>query len=122
MVVRGVPARWQTCCLATVIVLFACLLHAAPASAAAALSPIGVHSMLYETDPFGAEQAMFAQAADLGASTIRLDIELSGIFTNPGQPADWTGVDQYMTLARRYHLRVLADLLATPWWLAACPA
>jgi hypothetical protein len=27
-----------------------------------------------------------------------------------------------MLLARRYHLRVLADLLATPWYEQACPA
>jgi hypothetical protein len=35
--------------------------------------------MLYVTDPFGAERAMFQQAAQLGASTIRLDIELSAV-------------------------------------------
>jgi hypothetical protein len=121
MVVRGVPARRQARCLAGVIALLACLLVADPANAAW-VSPIGVHSMLYVTDPFGAEQAMFQQAAQLGASTIRLDIELSAVFSTPNGPPDWTGVDQYMTLARQYHLRVLADLLATPSYLADCPA
>ena len=121
MVVRGVPARRQDSCLAAVIALLTCLLITAPANAAW-VSPIGVHSMLYVTDPFGAEQAMYQQAAQLGASTIRLNIELSAVFTTRDGPPDWTGVDQYMTLARRYHLRVLADLLATPWYLADYPA
>lgn len=122
MVVRGVPARRRVCFLAGVIALFACLLVTAPANAAAWVSPIGVHSMLYVTDPFGAEQAMFTQASQLGASTIRLDIELSAVFNGPDGAPEWAGVDQYMTLARRYHLHVLADLLSTPWYLADCPA
>jgi hypothetical protein len=85
-------------------------------------APIGVHSMLYLTTPFGGKRAMFREAAAVGASTIRLDVELSVVFPDPGGPPDWTGIDQYMVLARRYHLRVLADLLATPWYLADCPS
>jgi hypothetical protein len=125
MAVRGVPARWRVGCRLSVPIVslgFALLVpdvvRAAPVGAA---SPIGVHSMLYLTHPFTAKQAMFKEAAAIGASTIRLDIELSGVFTNPGAPPDWSGVDQYMSLARRYHLRVLADLLATPWYQAHCP-
>jgi hypothetical protein len=83
-------------------------------------SPIGVHSMLYVDDPFGAKEAMFKQAAALGASTIRLDVALSGVFPDPTGPPDWSGIDQYMLLARRYHLRVLADLLATPSYMVHC--
>jgi hypothetical protein len=94
----------------------------APGAARSPVSPIGVHSMLYLTHPFGAKLAMFRQAAAVGASTIRVDVELSAIFPAPPGAPDWSGVDQYMSLARRYHLRVLADLLATPWYLADCPA
>jgi len=88
---------------------------------APAPSPIGVHSMLYLTTPFGAKQAMFQEAAAVGASTIRLDVELSAVFPDPSGPPDWTGVNEYMRLAHQYHLHVLADLLATPWYLADCP-
>ena len=77
--------------------------------------------MLYLTTPFGGKQAMFQEAAAVGASTIRLDVELSAVFPDENGPPDWAGIDQYMWLARRYHLRVLADLLATPWYLADCP-
>jgi hypothetical protein len=83
-------------------------------------SAIGVHSMLYLNTPLGAKQVMFRAAAGLGASTIRLDIALSGVFPTASGPPDWSGVDDYMALARRYHLRVLADLLATPAYMADC--
>lgn len=85
-------------------------------------NPIGIHSMLFLDHPFSAKQAMFKEAAATGASEIRLDIELSGVFPNPNAPPDWSGVDQYMSLARHYHLRVLADLLTTPWYLTSCPS
>ena len=125
MVVRGLPARRRVCrCLASAVCLLCTSALASPPAIAAAraLSPssIGVHSMLYLDHPFGAKQAMFREAASLGASTIRLDIALSSVFPDPAGPPDWSGVDQYMLLARRYHLRVLADLLATPWYMADC--
>jgi hypothetical protein len=107
------------------VVLLAIGATAPPAVAASQLAsdnPIGVHSMLYLTHPFSAKEAMFKEAAAVGASTIRLDVFLAGVFPNPTGPPDWSGVDQYMLLARRYHLRVLADLLATPSYLVDCPA
>jgi len=76
--------------------------------------------MLYLDHPFGAKEAMFRAAAALGASTIRLDVALSSVFPDPAGPPDWSGLDQYMLLARRYRLRVLADLLATPGYMADC--
>jgi hypothetical protein len=104
----------------SVALLCTMMLASSPAPARAQLTSIGVHSMLYLNDPSGAKQAMFREAAALGASSIRLDIELSGVFLNPSQP-DWSGVDEYMLLARRYHLRVLAVLTATPWYMVDCP-
>jgi hypothetical protein len=76
--------------------------------------------MLYLDHPLSAKEAMFKVAAQLGASTVRLDIALSAVFPTVDGPPDWDGVDQYMRLARRYHLRVLADLLATPLYMTSC--
>ncbi|MDP9028449.1 MAG: hypothetical protein M3N46_13035 [Actinomycetota bacterium] len=113
--------------------------------------PIGVHSMLHLNTPFAAKRAMFQQAAAMGASEIRLDIELSSVFPSPAPPRSrphdplaglplighptpaarkdaptaapaWSGVDEYMELAQRYHLRVLADLTSTPHHMADCPS
>jgi hypothetical protein len=124
MVVRGVPARRRVCrCFA--VGVSGLVVIVVPASATVGLSEgsaIGVHSMLYLNHSFSAKEAMFAEAAATGASTIRLDIALATVFANPNRPPDWNGVDQYMRRARRYHLHVLADLLATPWYLADCPA
>lgn len=130
---------------------------AAPRTAPTALapigeSPIGAHSMLYLSTPYSAMTDMFRQASDMGASDIRLNIELSTVF--PGRPprdrrgalrrlpgpsdpiqwalehrpgqgplahGHWSGVDEYMRLARTYHLHVLAVLTSTPAWMADCP-
>ena len=125
MLVWGVAARGAVRCLRLVLVAALVLAAALPPTAGAdspATNPIGVHSMLYLNQPFTAKAAMFRQAAAIGASSIRLDLELSGVFVNPAGPPDWSGVDQYISLARRYHLKVLADLTATPWYMTDCPA
>ena len=148
--------RLSHCRPLLLVIVSAVLAVPAPASGApprttSSDGPIGAHSMLYLNTPFGAKQAMFAQAAAMGASEIRVDIELSAVFpvaeqppkgsSSPlaglpvvGRPApqgpndaptthpDWSGVDQYLQLARRYHLRVLADLTSTPSYMADCPA
>lgn len=121
MVVRGVPARGRRCVRVSLLAIVVACVLGTPAAQAAEPSPVGVHSMLYLTHPFGAKRAMFREAAAVGASTIRVDVELSAIFPAPPAAPDWSGVDQYMALARTFHLRVLADLTATPWWQAECP-
>ena len=125
MVCRGVPAWRRVRCKFILPALLLLLgISNVPAAATAGLvanNPIGVHSMLFLTHPFSAKRAMFEEAAAVGASTIRLDIGLSGVFTSPTGPPDWSGVDQYMWLAALYHLRVLADLLAPPSYEVDCP-
>jgi len=123
MLVRNRAARWAACPRIASCVVF-CVALALPVCANAsrrADNPIGMHSMLFLGHEFSAKDAMFREAAQVGASEIRLDIAMSIVFATPDGTPDWHAVDEYMLLARRYHLRVLANLLATPWYLAACP-
>jgi hypothetical protein len=124
MSVRNRAARWAACSrMASCGALCAALaLPVCANGSRRARSPIGIHSMLYLDHAFSAKNAMFKEAARVGASEIRLDIALASVFGTPDGAPDWSGVDQYMRLARRYHLKVLANLFATPWYLAACPS
>ena len=81
---------------------------------------LGAHSMLYSDTPEAFKRDMFEHAATMGAAEIRVDIDLTAIYPAPGAPADYSTVDQYMSLAARFHLRVLADVTAMPYWLAQC--
>jgi len=107
--------------LARALIAVSLILVAAGVPSARAASPIGLHSMLYLNTPPSFMEAMFAQAAGMHASSIRLDVAPALIFPRQGDPPDFTGLDEVMTLAQRYHLRVLADLLTIPPWMAACP-
>ncbi|MGZ4299001.1 MAG: choice-of-anchor D domain-containing protein [Solirubrobacteraceae bacterium] len=93
------------------------------AATAWAQNPVGVHSMLQLDDPPSFMQAMFAQAAAMHASAIRLDVAPALIFEDgPSQPPDFSGLDEVMSLAQAYRLRVVADLMTIPPWMADCAA
>jgi len=89
---------------------------------------VGMHAMLFPDTPYSAKQEMFAQAKAVGASYIRVDLGLTGIFTrgeyrgHPFYQTHWTQTDQYAELSNRYGVKVLAILNATPWFIADCPA
>ncbi|MGO9955868.1 MAG: hypothetical protein ACLP50_07765 [Solirubrobacteraceae bacterium] len=83
-------------------------------------NPLGAHSMLYSDTPLAFKAQMFSQAAAIGASEIRVDLDLSAVYSSASAAPDFSTVDQYMSLAAAYHLRVLADITTTPWWLADC--
>ncbi len=89
-------------------------------AAAAADDPIGTHSMLQLSDPPSFMQAMFAEAAAMHASAIRLDVAPAIVFRSSSQPPDFSGLDEVLALAQLYHLRVVGDLFTIPWWLADC--
>jgi hypothetical protein len=78
--------------------------------------------MLYADAPFGFKTAMFREASALGASSIRLDVFVPAIITGRDGQRDWSTLDEYVALARQYHVQVLGVLLGTPGWLAHCPA
>jgi hypothetical protein len=83
-------------------------------------SPIGVHSMLQLNEPYSFMQAMFANAAELHASSIRLDVAPAIIFGSPSQAPNFSGLDEVMALSQQYQLPVEADLTSVPYWLANC--
>ena len=89
-------------------------------AARAAESPIGAHSMLQLNSPYPFMQSMFEEAAAMHASAIRLDVAPALVFHDPLQPPDVTGLDEVVSLASTYHLRVIADLTTIPWWISAC--
>jgi hypothetical protein len=93
---------------------------AAATPATAAANPIGAHSMLQLNDPPSFMEAMFAEGAAMHASAIRLDVAPALIFTAQSEPPDFSRLDEVMALAQSYHLRVVADLLTIPTWMAQC--
>jgi hypothetical protein len=90
------------------------------AGVAAAKSPIGAHSMLQLNSPYSFMQSMFAQAAAMHASAIRLDVAPALVFTDPSKPPDFSGLDEVMSLSQIYNLPVVADLITIPPWIASC--
>ena len=84
-------------------------------------APLGAHAMLYLDAPYSFKRSMFQQSADLGASTIRVDLALTAVFIADGTE-QWQQVDEVMALAREYRLRPVGVLLATPLPVTACPA
>jgi hypothetical protein len=96
------------------------LLALAPA-AAHAQSPVSSHAMLYTCCSTQAlKERAFAESKALGASYIRVDVELGPMFNSDGQP-DWRGLDSITALSRRYQLPVLGILMDTPGYLSSCP-
>ena len=96
-------------------------LAALTGAATAAVSPIGAHSMLQLDDPPSFMQAMFAEAAGMGASSIRLDVAPVLVFPDSTSDPDFSGLDEVMALAGQYRLRVIADLMTIPPQLADLP-
>jgi hypothetical protein len=100
--------------------LLALMLLLVPAAPAAGTGSLAAHGMIYLDSPPSFKEAMFAQAADLGASAIRVDVDVSAIVH--GDARDWSGLDEDVALARKYKLNVLAVLLGTPAGLQRCDA
>src|SRR5689334_20351368 len=96
-------AHWRAM-LATLaaILLSLALLGSSAGAARAAESPIGAHSMLQLSSPLPFMQAMFAEAAAMHASSIRLDVAPALVYHDPLQPPDFTGLDEVVALANAY--------------------
>ena len=74
--------------------------------------------------PYELKERLFAESKAMGASFIRVDVELDGIFEVLGERAPephWGGLDEIIGLSRRYELPVLAILERTPTFISSCP-
>jgi hypothetical protein len=98
-------------------VALAALAMAAPAHGDA---PIAAHAMVHTCcTPAAEKERIFSEAHDLGASYVRVDVELSGIFSAPGAEPSWDNLDQVIELSEKYRVRVLGILLGSPGWADA---
>ena len=88
--------------------------------AARAEAPIGAHAMLQLSNPPSFMEAMFREAAAMHASTLRMDIAPSIVFGDSSGTPDFSGLDEVLALAQKYHLRVVGDLFTIPAWIANC--
>jgi hypothetical protein len=69
------------------------------------------------------KERVFAEAKAMGASTIRLDIEMHGAFkryNNRWDWRDWSGIDDVIALSREYDIPITAVLTGVPNHLSAC--
>jgi hypothetical protein len=104
------------------LVALGALAMPAPAQA----SPISAHAMVHSCcTPSPMKERIFAEAKSVGASYIRVDVELDAIFGDVGgakrDEADWSGLDEVVALSRRHRLPVLGILLAPPGYVSSCP-
>jgi hypothetical protein len=92
--------------------------------AAEARGPVASHAQLYSTStPYPLKERIFAESKAMGASFIRLDVQMAPIFERngvPGEP-DWRGLDEVMRLSSAYALPVVGIILQTPHSISTCP-
>lgn len=89
-------------------------------------SPISAHAMVYSCcTPGPMKERIFAEAKAVGASYIRVDVELDAIFGDVGgakrDEPDWSGLDEVVALSRKHRLPVLGILLSPPGYVSSCP-
>jgi hypothetical protein len=110
-------------CRVALLLTAACAALLSPDAAQGSGAPVSSHAMLYTCcTPPAMKERIFAESRALGADYVRVDVELSAIFSRPGGPADWRQLDSVIELSRRYRLPVLGIMLSIPPWLSACSA
>jgi hypothetical protein len=72
--------------------------------------------------PHEQKERVFAEARAMGASSIRLDIELQAVFKRHQRWdwRDWSGIDDVIALSREYGIPITAVLTGVPNFLSAC--
>ncbi len=110
----------------TAATLLAIVLGALAPAAPAHASPISAHAMVHSCcTPSPMKERIFAEAKAVGASYIRVDVELDAIFGDVGgakrDEPDWSRLDEVVALSRKHRLPVLGILLAPPGYVSSCP-
>jgi hypothetical protein len=67
----------------------------------------------------GLQDRVFQEAAASGATYVRVDVELHGIFLANGQ-TDWSHLDAMIERSRRYGVKVLGLIRGTPTGMGSC--
>jgi hypothetical protein len=101
------------------VALILSLILLVPAPPARAAGSLAAHGMVYLDSPASFKEAMFEQASALGASAIRVDVDVSEVIEDGGGRW-WAGLDEDVALARTYRIGVLGVLLGTPRSLQRC--
>src|SRR5512144_555204 len=97
--------RIRRAAIAVVTGLACCLPCAGLARAATwDASAIASHAMLYLDSPPAFREAMFREAAATGATSIRVDVFVPLIATDPLGTRSWSELDDIARLARLYRL------------------
>ena len=121
--IRSRPRSATVLCAITLVTLWLALPSQASAQATPS-SPYSAHSMIYAYSmPMAQKERIFAEAKAMGASHIRLDIELHAVFKRYRRnwvDRDWRGVDEVVALSRRYAIPVLAILIGVPEFISVC--
>jgi hypothetical protein len=84
--------------------------------------PYAAHSLIYAyAMPHEQKERIFAEATAMGASSIRLDIELQAVFKRYRTVnRDWRGLDDVVALSRKYDIPITAVVIGVPSFLSAC--
>jgi len=105
---------------AALIVAALCLVAAPNAAAAGTYGErLGAHSMIYLNSSPAEQETAFRMTAAAGLRFMRMDFSLAQVFPLGGE--DFSAVDRVNELAGRYGVEVLAVLITTPGYIAACP-
>jgi hypothetical protein len=100
------------------ILLVLAAVVAAPARAEE--PPVSSSAEMYTCcTPAALQDRVFGEAADSGATYVRVDVELHGIFQANGK-TDWSHLDAMIARSKRHGVKVLGLLRGTPADMAGC--
>jgi hypothetical protein len=80
---------------------------------------LGAHSMIYLNSTPDEQETAFRMTAAAGVRFMRMDFNVTQIYPLTGE--DFSAVDRVNALAAKYSVEILAVVVTTPSYIAACP-